>query len=116
MSTLARGRGRMLHFLRTIEDSHRSVPSWRRHTAADCWCGWIGLKRGGRMARGPVTLVSRAGLCIGLAPAPPTSSCAFMRKGVDVRLGCVVERLCRWHGDPFKRARRSHMRIDLGLG
>jgi 3-phenylpropionate/trans-cinnamate dioxygenase ferredoxin reductase subunit len=88
-----------LHFLRTIEDSASISAVLARGTPLlIIGGGWIGLEAAAaaRMAGVAVTLVEAAPrLCMRALPPAPADFLLRLhrRKGVDVRLGCVVERL-----------------------
>jgi 3-phenylpropionate/trans-cinnamate dioxygenase ferredoxin reductase subunit len=88
-----------LHFLRTIEDSTSiSAVLARGAPLLVIGGGWIGLEvaAAARMAGVAVTLVEAAPrLCMRALPSAPADFLLRLhrRQGVDVRLGCVVERL-----------------------
>ena len=97
--TLPGGDEDRAHFLRSIEDSKSiSAVLARRTPLLIIGGGWIGLEAAAaaRMAGVAVTLVESAPrLCMRVLPPTPADFLLRLhrRKGVDVRLGCVVERL-----------------------
>jgi 3-phenylpropionate/trans-cinnamate dioxygenase ferredoxin reductase subunit len=112
-----------LHYLRTIEDSMSLNAVVARGTIPLLVIGggWIGLEAAAaaRMAGVAVTLVeAEPQLCMRVLPSGPANflSRLHRRHGVDIRLGCVVERLARGTATLSTGEQVSYGALVLGVG
>jgi 3-phenylpropionate/trans-cinnamate dioxygenase ferredoxin reductase component len=111
-----------LHYLRTIEDSISLYAVLARGTPLlVIGGGWIGLEAAAaaRMAGVAVTLVEAAPqLCMRVLPPGPADSLLQLHRGrgVDVRLGCVVERLAGGNATLSTGEKVSYGALILGVG